>query len=124
MNRERFLAYIEAYNTDKGSLARFYAPEIVFENPALTLSGPALMEFFGSLRGTVEDKIEPISVVCDGASVAMFGKHTVHALKDAELPIGRFKAGEVKTIGLFAFYDTAGDQITRIRLSFWPEGRL
>ena len=56
MNRERFLAYIEAYNTDKGSLARFYAPEIVFENPALTLSGPALMEFFGSLRGTVEDR--------------------------------------------------------------------
>ena len=54
----------------------------------------------------------------------MFGKHTVHALKDAELPIGQFKAGEVKTIGLFAFYDTAGDQITRIRLSFWPEGRL
>ena len=82
------------------------------------------MEFFGSLRGTVEDKIEPINVVCDGASVAMFGRHTVHALKDGELPIGQFKAGEVKTIGLFAFYDTAGDQITRIRLSFWPEGRL
>jgi hypothetical protein len=124
MNRESFLAYIEAYNTDKSALACFYAPDIVFENPAFTLSGPKLMAFLGSLHGTVEDRIEPITVVCEGGTIALFGRHIVRALKDAELPIGRFKAGDVKTIGLFAFYETADDQITRIRLSFWPEGRL
>jgi hypothetical protein len=124
MKREDFLAYIAAYNTDKSALARFYAPDLVFENPAFTLSGPALLEFLDSLHGVVEDRIEPIAVVCEGATIALFGKHIVRALKDADLPIGRFKAGDVKAIGLFAFYETAGDQITRIRLAFWPEGRL
>jgi hypothetical protein len=124
MNQERFLAYIEAYNRDKRAIAQFYAHDMIFENPAFTLSGPKLVEFFGSLHGVVEDRIEPITIVCEGSSIALFGEHVVHALKDADLPIGRFKAGDVKSIGLFAFYETAGELITRIRLSFWPAGRL
>jgi hypothetical protein len=124
MNRDGFLDYIEAYNTDKSRLDRFYAPAMIFENPAFTLSGPKLMEFFGSLHGVLEDRIDPVSIVCEGEKIAMFARHVVRALKDASLPIGQFKAGDVKTIGLFAFYETEGDRITRIRLSFWPEGRL
>ena len=124
MNRDEFLIYIEAYNKDKSRLGRFYSPDMIFENPAFTLSGPKLIEFFHSLHGVLEDRIEPVTVVCEGGRIAMFGHHIVHALKDAKLPIGALRAGDMKTIGLFAFYETAGDLITRIRLSFWPEGRL
>jgi len=124
MNRDGFLAYIETYNADKSGLDRFYAPTLVFENPAFTISGPKLMEFLGSLHGVLEDRIEPVTIVCEGETIALFGRHIVRALNDANLPIGQFKAGDVKTIGLFAFYETDGDRITRIRLSFWPEGRL
>ena len=49
---------------------------------------------------------------------------TLQCLPVQEIAIGQFKAGDVKTIGLFAFYETDGDRFTRIRLSFWPEGRL
>ena len=124
MNRDVFLAYLDAYNNDKAQLTNFYAEDLVFENPAFTLSGPKLLAFLASLHGVVEDRIEPISVVTEGANIALFGRHVVRALKDADLPIGRFKAGDSKAIGLFAFYETSGDRITRIRLSFWPEGRL
>jgi hypothetical protein len=124
MTREEFLAYIEAYNNDKSRLKDYYAPDLVFENPAFTLSGPKLLEFLGSLHGVVEDRIEPVTLICEGSDIALFGRHIVRALRDADLPIGRFKAGDTKAIGLFAFYETAGARITRIRLSFWPEGRL
>lgn len=40
MTRDDFLAYIEAYNSDKSRLKDYYAPDLVFENPAFTLSGP------------------------------------------------------------------------------------
>ncbi len=124
MNRDVFLEYLQTYNSDKSNLARFYAPDLVFENPAFTLSGPKLMEFFGSLHGVVEDRIEPITIVMQESNIALLGRHVVRALKDAELPIGRFQTGEAKALGLFAFYETSDDRITHIRLSFWPEGRL
>jgi hypothetical protein len=124
MNRSVFLAYLDAYNSNKSRLKKYYSEDLIFENPAFTLSGSKLLEFLSSLHGVVEDHIDPIPIVMEGANIALFGTHVVHALKDADLPIGRFQAGDSKAIGLFAFYETSGNRFTRIRLSFWPEGRL
>ena len=66
MNREDFLAYLDVYNNDKSRLKGFYAPDLVFENPAFTLSGGKLLEFFASLNGVVEDRIEPVTLISEG----------------------------------------------------------
>ena len=123
MNREWFLDYIATYNADKSGLSRFYAPDLVFENAAMTLAGDALGAFFQSLHGVISDRIEPVRLVVDEDGAALLGKHVFTALQDADLPIGAMKTGESKSLVLFAFYETKADRITRIRLTYWPDGR-
>ncbi len=124
MTRAMFLDYIEAYNHNKVALGRFYSPDLVFENSGMTLSGAGLQAFFGSLHGVIDDTIEPLRIVVDEGGAALLGRHTFKALKDVDLPIGAMKAGESKALMLFAFYDVSGEVITRIRLTYWPDGRV
>lgn len=96
MQKQTFLDYISAYNSDKTQLGRFYSPDLIFENFTLTLSGAELGAFFQSLHGVLEDRIDPVTLVVDEGGAALFGRHTFTALKDASLPIGDMKAGEKK----------------------------
>jgi len=122
MTRDEFVRYIDDYNSlDADRLFRHYDPNLTFASFGVSRVGSDAFGFLKGLHENVADKLTPLNILVDGDRIAMEADDAITALRDLpDLPAGALKNGQQVVVRMFAFYETKGPLITRIRVAGWP----
>lgn len=119
MNRDRMLAYYDAYNrsTDE-AIQNFYTDDAVFEYQDLKLIGKeAIFNHFVGFQQAIKEVMTPSNILIDGDKVAV----EVDSRMDVKTDIPDFlgkprKTGETITGKFSAFYTIRDNKICNIKI--------
>jgi len=124
MNRSQFDSYIDAYNSAPlETLFEHYTPDLAFQSFGRPpLIGEAAFAFLREIRHDFEDRIIPVHVLVGDGLIALEAILEMEARRD--LPDhfgGPRKKGDRSRMRILVWYRTAGERISSVKLTGWPE---
>ena len=122
MDRQRFEAYIAAYNAaDWPTVAAYYTDDIRFQSFGHLYEGSEVLQFLTRLHRGVKDTMVLRTLELNGTRIDISADTHIVALVDLpDLPAGSMKAGEQRMVRMDIAYETRGDRICAITVSARP----
>ena len=117
MDRKTVETYLSHFNNKRyDQQAAFYAPDVVFELPTLTLKGPkAIIDLYKEFHPHVKEHVEIEDILIDGNKIFVVMPSRFECHKDFKKYGLNFEAGKLYENVSFILYDVENDKFKRIR---------
>jgi len=117
MNRAMLETYLEHFNNKRyEQQASFYAPDVVFELPSLTLRGPgAIIDLYKEFHPHVRERVEIADLIIGDNKMFVVLPSRFDVIMDFKKYGLNFEAGKRYDIVSFIFYELENDKFKRIR---------
>jgi hypothetical protein len=117
MDRQTLDTYLSHFNNKRyEQQAAFYAPDVVFELPSLTLRGPkAIIDLYQEFHPHVRGHVEIEDMISEANKIFVVLPSRFEVLKDFKKYGLNFEAGKLYEIVSFIFYELENEKFKRIR---------
>lgn len=117
MNMETLNTYLGHFNNRRyDQQAKFYAPDVSFELPTLTLRGPdAIIGLYKEFHACVREHVEIEDIIFGDGKIFAIVPTRFEAFKDFKKYGLNFEAGKVYENVSFVLWELENDKFKRIR---------